>query len=414
MPTGRLGGRPDLRRDGRPGRSTTGWVWPRRPSSRPRATWPATSVRTAIRVNLVAAGPLLTHGGQVDPGLRRVRGRLDDEGAAGLGRHRLRAGRAGLRRAAVGLVPAHHGGDRARRRWRARHGRVTGPGWRTVDARRPSLVELRVLEGANLYFPRAAVKLTLDMTTLLDLPDAEAPRGRGVSSVCRAARPGLAGHRAAAAVRDARRGEPGTPGGPRVRHHPAGGAQPPDRRPAPHGGRLPVAAPRPRRRHWATRSRECWTRCPATDVDASRARRPPSTSNVSGLGRTAEHPSSARAGGRGHRHQRQDHHLPDGGADGSVRRPGRRLVVHRRRVHRRRAGRARRLLRAERSRPRARRPAGAARGDRDGPGRHPAARPRRGPQRRLGRDERQRRPPRHAGRRHASTSWPRSRRSSPG
>ncbi len=29
-----------------------------------------------------------------------------------------------------------------------------------------SLVELRVLEGPNLYFPRAAIKLTLDVTGL--------------------------------------------------------------------------------------------------------------------------------------------------------------------------------------------------------------------------------------------------------
>ena len=41
---------------------------------------------------------------------------------------------------------------------------------------RPSLVELRVLEGANLYFPRAAVKLTLDISTLLGLPDDDARR----------------------------------------------------------------------------------------------------------------------------------------------------------------------------------------------------------------------------------------------
>jgi cyanophycin synthetase len=33
-----------------------------------------------------------------------------------------------------------------------------------------SLVELRVLEGPNLYFPRAAVKLTLDITALASLP----------------------------------------------------------------------------------------------------------------------------------------------------------------------------------------------------------------------------------------------------
>jgi cyanophycin synthetase len=36
----------------------------------------------------------------------------------------------------------------------------------------PALVELRVLDGANLYFPRPAVKLTLDLTTVLDASDA--------------------------------------------------------------------------------------------------------------------------------------------------------------------------------------------------------------------------------------------------
>ena len=34
-----------------------------------------------------------------------------------------------------------------------------------------SLVELRILEGPNLYFPRAAVKLTLDRLTTLPLTD---------------------------------------------------------------------------------------------------------------------------------------------------------------------------------------------------------------------------------------------------
>jgi cyanophycin synthetase len=37
-----------------------------------------------------------------------------------------------------------------------------------------SLVELRVLDGANLYFSRAAVKLTLDLTALIDAPAAQA------------------------------------------------------------------------------------------------------------------------------------------------------------------------------------------------------------------------------------------------
>ena len=39
-----------------------------------------------------------------------------------------------------------------------------------------SLVELRVLEGPNLYFPRAAVKLTLDITALASLPTETALR----------------------------------------------------------------------------------------------------------------------------------------------------------------------------------------------------------------------------------------------
>jgi cyanophycin synthetase len=34
-----------------------------------------------------------------------------------------------------------------------------------------SLVELRVLEGPNLYFPRAAIKLTLDIGTISDGSD---------------------------------------------------------------------------------------------------------------------------------------------------------------------------------------------------------------------------------------------------
>jgi cyanophycin synthetase len=56
-----------------------------------------------------------------------------------------------------------------------------------------SLVELRVLEGPNLYFPRAAVKLTLDISALADVPTDKARR--------LANRIGL---------RNARPGEPGT------------------------------------------------------------------------------------------------------------------------------------------------------------------------------------------------------------
>lgn len=39
-----------------------------------------------------------------------------------------------------------------------------------------SLIELRVLEGPNLYFPRAAVKLTLDISGLSAASEATAAR----------------------------------------------------------------------------------------------------------------------------------------------------------------------------------------------------------------------------------------------
>jgi cyanophycin synthetase len=52
-----------------------------------------------------------------------------------------------------------------------------------------SLVELRVLEGPNLYFPRAAIKLTLDLTRLVEAPDEQALRFAGRIGLKRA-RPG--------------------------------------------------------------------------------------------------------------------------------------------------------------------------------------------------------------------------------
>ena len=59
----------------RRGRPTTGWAWPRRRSRRPARYLARDLGPRGIRVNLVAAGPLRTHGGQVDPGLRALRGR---------------------------------------------------------------------------------------------------------------------------------------------------------------------------------------------------------------------------------------------------------------------------------------------------------------------------------------------------
>ena len=55
-----------------------------------------------------------------------------------------------------------------------------------------SLVELRVLEGPNLYFPRAAIKLTLDVTTIVEAPDETALRlARRIG--LRSTRPGAPG-----------------------------------------------------------------------------------------------------------------------------------------------------------------------------------------------------------------------------
>src|SRR6195952_1709053 len=45
-----------------------------------------------------------------------------------------------------------------------------------ASERPPGVVELRVLEGPNLYFPRAAIKLTLDVTALAQAPEPEVRR----------------------------------------------------------------------------------------------------------------------------------------------------------------------------------------------------------------------------------------------
>ena len=55
-----------------------------------------------------------------------------------------------------------------------------------------SLVELRVLEGPNLYFPRAAIKLTLDLTAVVDASEASALRLAGRIGLAKA-RPGAPG-----------------------------------------------------------------------------------------------------------------------------------------------------------------------------------------------------------------------------
>ncbi|MCW2782916.1 MAG: Mur ligase [Marmoricola sp.] len=54
-----------------------------------------------------------------------------------------------------------------------------------------SLVELRVLEGPNLYFPRAAIKLTLDVSALTEAPEGVVRRIAARSGL-RSVRPGAA------------------------------------------------------------------------------------------------------------------------------------------------------------------------------------------------------------------------------
>ena len=61
----------------------------------------------------------------------------------------------------------------------------------SADPAMTSLIELRVLEGPNLYFPRAAIKLTLDLSGLLSVSEESAlrfARRIGLSN----ARPGAA------------------------------------------------------------------------------------------------------------------------------------------------------------------------------------------------------------------------------
>lgn len=55
-----------------------------------------------------------------------------------------------------------------------------------------SLVEVRLLDGPNLYFPRPAAKLTLDLSELIDLSDTAA-RDLGTELGLGKPRPGAAG-----------------------------------------------------------------------------------------------------------------------------------------------------------------------------------------------------------------------------
>ena len=301
--------------------------------------------------------------------------------------------------AAQRLLPGHHRRDRARRRRLPRHGRLrplAASG--SVPAVTSALVELRVLEGPNLYFPRAAIKLTLDLTQLIDAPERG---GAAVRLPDRAAQGPArgAGQRLPAAVRgpgDRAAGAPDRGGG---RHHPAracGSGRPTTctRSWWPTRG---ATGPAPRRS--AGPSPRCSTRCPAR-TSRSWSATPPSRCAPSepGPGPTTLRPRVpivAVTGTNGKTttsrmvaHIARTHGLHVGWSstdgiyvDGELVEPG------------------------DYSGPVGRRPgagpqAGAARGHRDRPRRHPAQGHRPGPQRRLGVHQRLRRPPRPARHRH--------------
>ena len=76
----------------------------------------------------------------------------------------------------------------------------------------PNLVELRVLDGPNLYFPRPAVKLTLDVSALLALPEAAAAAAAGRAALPRLARQPEAGGATAPGGAPAGPGPAGRPG----------------------------------------------------------------------------------------------------------------------------------------------------------------------------------------------------------
>ena len=117
----RVDRRARLRRRAWPGRSTTGWAWPRRRSSR-RSRYLARDLGPlGIRVNLVAAGPLRTMSAKSIPGFAQFEETWTARAPARLGPPGHRAGRQGVRRAVLGLVPGDDRRDRPRRRRRPRH-----------------------------------------------------------------------------------------------------------------------------------------------------------------------------------------------------------------------------------------------------------------------------------------------------
>src|SRR4029450_9059341 len=106
-----------------------------------------------------------------------------------MGSQRHHADSPGGRGAAQRLLPEDDRRNDPRRRRLALHRRLTGRMATAPSSR--SLVELRLLDGPNLYFPRPAAKLTLDLSKLVALPDTAA-RDLGTEAGLGGARPGAA------------------------------------------------------------------------------------------------------------------------------------------------------------------------------------------------------------------------------
>ena len=140
---GRLGGRARPSTPPSPGRRTTGWAWPRRPSSPRRATWPATSGGEGVRVNLVAAGPIRTMAAKSIPGFEQFEAMWTARAPIGWDVNDPVPAAQGGRGAALGLVPGHDGRDHPRRRRSPRHRRVTHADPRSAQARQVGLPRRR-------------------------------------------------------------------------------------------------------------------------------------------------------------------------------------------------------------------------------------------------------------------------------
>ena len=79
-----------------------------------------------MRVNLVAAGPLKTTAAKSIPGFEEFDGVWSTRSPLTWDTDDFEPAARGCVALLSDWFPAHHGGDRARRRRRARHGRLTG------------------------------------------------------------------------------------------------------------------------------------------------------------------------------------------------------------------------------------------------------------------------------------------------